>query len=77
MKTVPSLTLTLFKMGLAKRPPTKFSPETSTNEGISPKNFLTFIFNHFGVKFQGHTWCQSYITKLEPRAPLKNIVFSS
>ena len=27
--------------------PTDFYPATSTNVGISPKNFLTFIFNPF------------------------------
>ena len=48
--------LTLFRMGSQKAPPTSFSPVTSTNVGISPKNFLTFSFNpffHTGVKFQG------------------------
>ena len=36
---------------------TSFSLVTSTNGGISPKNFLTFSFNPVdtGVKFQGHT----------------------
>ena len=29
----------------AKRPPTSFSVVTSTNVGISPKNFLNFSFN--------------------------------
>ena len=39
--------LTLFRMGAggAKRPPTSFSPVTSTNVGISPQNFMTFTFN--------------------------------
>ena len=39
--------LTLFKMGGTKRPPTSFSPVTSTNVGVSPQNFLTFSFNTF------------------------------
>ena len=46
--------LTLFRLGggggggEAKRPtPTSFSPVTSTDVGISPKNFLTFSFNPF------------------------------
>ena len=41
--------LTLFRMGGggAKRPPTSFSPLTSTNVGISIQNFLTFSFNPF------------------------------
>ena len=33
--------------GKQKGPPTSFSPVNSTNVGISPKNFLTFIFNVF------------------------------
>ena len=35
--------------GGGKKPPspTSFSPVTSTNVGISPKNFLTFSFNLF------------------------------
>ena len=28
-------------------PPTSFPPATSTNVGISPKNFLTFTYNLF------------------------------
>ena len=40
--------LTLFRMG-AKRPPTSFSFVTSTNVGISPKNFLTFGFKPFAT----------------------------
>ena len=36
--------------GGAKRLPTSFSPVTSTNVGISPRNFLTFSFNPFGRK---------------------------
>ena len=42
--------LTLFKMEEPKKPPpppTSFSPVTSTNIGISPKNFLTFSFDPF------------------------------
>ena len=30
-------------------PPTHFSPVTSTNVGISPKDFLTFSFNPFAT----------------------------
>ena len=33
--------------GYQKDPPTSFSPVTSRNIGISPKNFLTFSFNPF------------------------------
>ena len=40
--------LTLFKMAKSP-PPTSFSPVTSTNVGISPKNFLTFSFDPFAT----------------------------
>ena len=40
---------TLFRMGGAKRPPTNFSPVTSTNVEIRPKNCLTFSFNSFAT----------------------------
>ena len=30
-------------------PPTSFSPVTSTNIGICPKNFLTFRYNPFAT----------------------------
>ena len=40
--------LTLFRMGGGvERPPTSFSPITSTNVRISPQNFFTFSFNPF------------------------------
>ena len=40
--------LTLFRMrGGGKKSPSDFSPVTSTNMGISLKNFLTFSFNPF------------------------------
>ena len=35
--------------GGAKRPPTSFSPVTSTNVEISPQNLLTFSFNPFAT----------------------------
>ena len=42
--------LTLFRMGVGpKRPPTSFSPVTSTNVGISPTIFLTYSFNPFAT----------------------------
>ena len=43
--------LTLFRMGMGakKRSPTSFSPLTSPNVEISPKNFLTFSFNPFAT----------------------------
>ena len=37
--------------GRAKRPPYQFFPQvTSTDVGVSPKNFLTFSFNHFATR---------------------------
>ena len=61
-----------------KGPPTSFSPVTSTNLGISSQNFPTFSFKPLPhlCKFQRHTYCQSQIIELEPRLPLKKIVFS-
>lgn len=51
--------LTLFRMEEgAEGPPTSFSPVTSTNVGIIPKNFLDFQFQpfcHACVKFEDHT----------------------
>ena len=46
--------LTLFRMGGGLKrprhpPPSSFSPVTSTNVGISSKNFLTFSFNPFDI----------------------------
>ena len=35
--------------GGPKGPPIRFSPVTSANVGISPKNFLTFSFNPFAT----------------------------
>ena len=35
--------------GGAKKKPTSFCPVTSTNVGIGPQNFLTFIFNPFAT----------------------------
>ena len=58
------LPLTLFRMG-GKKPPTILFPITSTNVGISPQIFLTFIFNPFASK----------IIELEPRPLLKKAVF--
>ena len=34
---------TLFRMGGAKRPPTSFSPVTSTNVGLAPKTFWLLV----------------------------------
>ena len=39
-------------MGDKKAPPTSFPPVTSTNVGISPKNFLTFTYNPFTTLVQ-------------------------
>ena len=35
--------------GGQKAPPTSFYPVTSTNVGISPKNFPTFSFDPFDI----------------------------
>ena len=35
--------------GGQKRPPTRFSPVTSTNVGITSQNLLTFSFNPFAT----------------------------
>ena len=45
----------------AKRPPTSFSPVTSTNVGISPQNFLTFSFNPFA------TLVQNFVPSASPK----------
>ena len=74
----PLLTLFRTRIGAKKVPHTSFSPAASTNVGIIPKNFLTFSFQpfcHTNVKFQDHAQCHSQIIELEPRAPLKKIVF--
>ena len=66
-----------FTVFSAKRPPpTSFSPVTSANVGISTQNFLTFSFNHFGVKLQVRTQYQSQIIELEPTPSLKKSSFS-
>ena len=45
---VPSrIRLTLFRIGWQKVNPTSFSPVTSINVGISPKNLLNFSFKPF------------------------------
>ena len=46
--------LTLFRMGgrRSKRPPTSFSPITTTNARISQQEFLTFGFNPFATLMQ-------------------------
>ena len=42
------IVLTLFGMGMGKKTtPNSFFPVTSTNEGVSPENFLTFSYNAF------------------------------
>ena len=45
--------LILFKMGGGKKVhPTSFSPEISTNVGVSTQNILTFNFNNFSTPVQ-------------------------
>ena len=45
-------------------PPTSFFPVTSTNVGISPKNFLTFNFNPFATLVQNFKFVPSASLKL-------------
>ena len=45
-------------------PPTSFSPVTSTNVGIRPQNFLTFIFNPFDQLVQNFKFLASASPKL-------------
>ena len=81
LDSVSSLTLSRREVGGrggANTPPTSFSPVTSINVGSSPKNFLTFSFNHLLTLvqiFKSCTQCQSLIIKLEPRPPFKKVVF--
>ena len=50
--------------GGKKMPPTSFPPVTSTNVGISPKNFLTFCFNFFATLVQNFKAISSASSKL-------------
>ena len=65
--------------GEQKSSPISFSYVTSTKVGIIHQNFLTFSCNTFATLMSNfkefHTWCQSQIIELEPRAPLKKISF--
>ena len=47
--TVINETIKFWYGGEQNGPPTSFSPVTSTNIGISPKNVLTFIFDPFAT----------------------------
>ena len=50
MKNAFYITFNPIQDGVQKAPSlTSFSPVTSTNVGISPKNFLTFSFNLFVI----------------------------
>ena len=59
--------LTLLRMEGKKATPTRFSPVTSTNVGISSQNFLTFSFNPFFPK----------LMNLNQHHPAKKVVFWS
>ena len=50
--------------GKPKRPPTSFSPVTSTNVGFGPQNFLTFSFNSFATLVQNFKSAPSASLKL-------------
>ena len=71
------INLTLVRIG--EQPPLpryQFSPVTSTNLGISPKNFLTFRFNPFTSlvqKFKAKPSGSSKLLKLKQDHPSKNL----
>ena len=48
----------------AKRPPTSFSPVTSTNVGFRPQNFQTFSLNPFATLLQNCKFVPSASPKL-------------
>ena len=59
--------------------PQRFSPVTSTNVGISPKNFLTFSFNPFDrlvQKFKFVTSASPKLLNLNQDHPSKKSGFS-
>ena len=64
--------------GGAKRPPTSFSPVTSTNVKISPQIFLTFSFNHFATLMKNFKAIPSArLLNLNQKHPSKNLFFWS
>ena len=71
------ISLTLFRMrGGAKRPPTSFSPVTSTNVRFSPQNFS---FNAFARLVQNFKFVRSASPKLlnlNQDHPSKKVVYS-
>ena len=50
--------------GGTKRPPTSFSPVTSTNVGIRHQNILTFSFNPFATLVENFKFVPSASLKL-------------
>ena len=50
--------------GAAKRPPTSFSPVTSTNVGFGPQNVLTFSYNPFSKLVENFKFLPSTSIKL-------------
>ena len=71
--------LTLFRIGGPKRPPTSFSSIISTNVGISSQNFLTFSFNSFATLVQNFKAIPSGSPKLlnlNQGNPAKKVDFS-
>ena len=50
--------------GEAKKPPTSFSPVTSTNVGTNPQNVLTFSFNPFATMVENVKFIPSVSPKL-------------
>ena len=64
--------------GCKKAPSTSFSPVSSTNVGISPKNFLTFSFNPFARlvnNFKFVPSASSKLSNLNQDHPSKKTVF--
>ena len=64
--------------GVAKRPPTSFSPVTSTNVEIRPQNFLTFSFNLFATlvyNFKFVPSASSNLLNLNQDHPSKKVAF--
>ena len=58
--------------------PYQFSRVTSTNEGISPQNFLTFSFNPFATLVQNFKFVPSASPKLlnlNQDHPSKKVIF--
>ena len=70
--------LNLFRMGLAPSLAKSFSPVTSTNVEISPKNFLVFSFSPFATQvliFKAIPSASSKLLNLNQDQSSKKVVF--